>query len=251
MKTLLCSLIAAVAAGAQTPADLRFEVASIRPSAAQNNNSSINTSAGGIRTSNTSLLMLITNAYDARRFQIIGAAGWMEDERYDINAKQEEEEDAALSQKARNVRLRTRMRNLLADRFQLKVREETRELPVYALVIDKGGQHKMKVSTSGSGSTNTNQSNGAGRMRGEGISAKQLALQLSGLAGRTVLDETGLAEEQVFEVELNWSDSASGDTASGPSIFTAVREQLGLRLESKKGPVPVYVIESAAKPAEN
>ena len=105
MKTLLCSLIAAAAvAMAQTPADLRFEVASIRPSAAQNNNSSINTSAGGIRTSNTSLLALITNAYDARRFQIIGAAGWMEDERYDINARNEEE-DTALSHKARTERL--------------------------------------------------------------------------------------------------------------------------------------------------
>ena len=89
-------------------------------------------------------------------------------------------------------------------------------------------------------------------MRGDGIPAKQLALHLSGMVGRTVLDETGLAEGQLFEVELNWSDSASsGDSSSGPSIFTAVREQLGLRLESKKGPVPVYVVESAAKPTEN
>ena len=246
MKPVLMSLLAA-AVLAQTPTDLKFEVASIRPSAEQNHNTSIYTGAGGIRTSNTSLHMLITTAYNARSFQILDANGWIQDQRFDINAKIDDDADAGFSQKARMERLQVRLRNLLADRFQLKIREETRELPIYALVIDKGSQHKMKISTSGNGSTNTNESNGSGSFRGDGIKMSSLALHLSGTVGRTVLNQTGLADE-IFAVDLKWSD---GSTGEGPSVFTAVREQLGLRLESKKGPVAVFVVERAAKPSEN
>jgi uncharacterized protein (TIGR03435 family) len=242
---LLCFLALAASLLAQT--DWKFEAASIRPTAAQSNSVSINTSAGGFRTSNTSLFMLIAHAYDARSFQVLGASGWMQDARFDITARMEETDDAAtVSQKERSARLRASVRNLLAERFQLKIHEETRELPVYALVLDKAGQHKLKAAAP-RGSTNTNQNNGTGRMRGEGITAESLAMSLSGLVGRTVIDETGLAS-QTFDLELNWSDAASGE---GPSVFTAVKEQLGLRLESKKGPVPVDVIDSASKPSEN
>lgn len=246
MKTVLLSLLAVVAS-AQTPTDLKFEVASIRPTAEQGNSVSIYTGAGRIRTTNTSLFTLIANAYDARSFQILEATGWMLDERFDVNAKIEDETESDLSQNAKGERLRIRLRNLLADRFQLKIREETRELPIYALVIDKGSQHKMKTSASGNGSTNTNESNGSGSFRGDGIKMSSLALHLSGTVGRTVLDQTGLADE-IFAVDLKWSD---GSTGEGPSVFTAVREQLGLRLESKKGPVAVFVVERAAKPSEN
>ena len=246
MKTVLLSLLAVVAS-AQTPTDLKFEVASIRPTAEQGNSVSIYTGAGRIRTTNTSLFTLIANAYDARSFQILEATGWMLDERFDVNAKIEDETESDLSQNAKGERLRIRLRNLLADRFQLKIREETRELPIYALVIDKGSQHKMKTSASGNGSTNTNESNGSGSFRGDGIKMSSLALHLSGTVGRTVLDQTGLADE-IFAVDLKWSD---GSTGEGPSVFTAVREQLGLRLESKKGPVAVFVVERSAKPSEN
>lgn len=219
-----------------------FEAASIRPSKAQDNSSGITTSRGGVQTSNTSLAALIRYAYKLHSYQIIGASGWMEDLRWDINARNQDDDGGSPPAAERT---RVRMRNLLAERFQLKISQETRELPVYALVTDKQGL-KIKLSE-GSGSTNTNENNGSGRFTGEGITMKAFALNLGGMVGRTTIDETGLGDA-TYRVEMNWTDGGSGD---GPSIFTALREQLGLRLESKKGPVPVYVVERAEKPSEN
>ena len=219
-----------------------FEAASIRPSKAQDNSSGITTSRGGVTTENTSLSALIRYAYKAHSYQIIGASGWMEDLHWDINARNQDDDTSGGSA---GERTRARMRNLLAERFRLKIKAETRELPVYALVADKQGL-KLKLSE-GSASTNTNENNGSGRFTGEGITMNAFALNLSGMVGRTTIDETGLGEA-TYHVEMNWTDGGSGD---GPSIFTAIREQLGLRLESKKGPVPVYVIEGAEKPTDN
>lgn len=220
-----------------------FEAASIRPSQAQNNNSGITTSRGGVKTGNTSLLGLILFAYRIHPYQVIGASGWMEDLRWDVNARNPDGDSG--DGKSVEPAL-ARMRNLLAERFQLKLKQETRELPVYGLVVEKTGL-KVKPEEGGNGSTHTNQNNGSGRITGQGIRVKDLALILSAMVGRTILDETGLGDTK-YQIELNWTDGGSGD---GPSIFTAVREQLGLRLESKKGPVPVYVVEKAEKPSEN
>lgn len=221
-----------------------FEAASIRPSQAQNNNSGISTSRGGVKTENTSLFGLILFAYRIHPYQLIGASGWIEDQRWDVVARNPDDDAPASGSNIEPTLVK--MRNLLAERFQLKLKQETRELPIYALMVDKPGI-KMKVAEGGGGSTHTNQNNGSGSFKGEGLRIKDLALSLSGLLGRTTLDETGLGDTK-YQVELKWTDGATGD---GPSIFTAVREQLGLRLESKKGPVPVYVVERAEKPSEN
>jgi uncharacterized protein (TIGR03435 family) len=222
-----------------------FEAASIRPANAQNNSSGFTTSRGGIRTENTSLAALIRFAYKAHSFQVLGATGWMEDLRWDINARNPDGDTASGSEEQK--RTLAKMQNLLAERFQLKIREETRDLPVYALVVDKPG-HKLKSSErTNRGSTTTNEKNGSGSINSDGIAMKDFVLNLSGMTGRTVIDETGLGD-MLYRIELRWSEGGSGD---GPSIFTAIREQLGLRLESKKGPVAVYVIERAEKPSEN
>lgn len=104
----------------------------------------------------------------------------------------------------------------------------------------------MKLSDNPRGNMNTNQNNSVGSIRGEGVPLRNLANALGGIVRKPVIDETGL--EGVFEIALDWNDSPE---SSGPSIYTALREQLGLRLDAKKGPVTTYVIERAEKPSEN
>jgi uncharacterized protein (TIGR03435 family) len=175
----------------------------------------------------------------------------MNDERFDIAAKYAEAETTDIPPgelpqiETRNERIRARVRDLLAERFHLKIRQEIKELPVFGLAIDKGGS-KLKPSTNPRGNMNTNQNNSVGSIRGEGIPLKNLVNALGGIVRKPVIDETGL--EGVYEIALDWNDSAD---SSGPSIYTAIREQLGLRLDAKKGPVTTYVIEHAEKPSEN
>ena len=233
--------------------DYKFEVASIRPSTTERRSSNIHTDQAGMRTDNTSLFELIQFAYGIQGYQLSGAPGWVRDLRFNINAKYDQaEEDLGPKDRDRQVtqqmRIQARVRRLLAERFQLKLREEIKELPVYGLVIDKGG-HKLKTAENPRGDINTNNNNGTGKMHGEGVPVKQLTGALSGHLGRPVNDETGL--NGLYDFEMGWSDNNAADAAAGPTIFSAVREQLGLRLDAKKGPVVTYVIERAEKPSEN
>jgi uncharacterized protein (TIGR03435 family) len=146
---------------------------------------------------------------------------------------------------------------LLADRFKLAVHWETRELPVYALVVAKNGPnlHKAKEADGGS-----HISAGTGQFTSQGTTmtemAQTLTQELSRELGRVVIDKTEIAGR--YDVALKWtpetgtaSSNAEGATDSGPSIFTAIQEQLGLKLESAKGPVQVLVIDHAEMPSEN
>ena len=203
-------------------------------------------------TRNTSLFSLIVFAYGVQPYQVSAAPDWAREERYDIAAKYDtaEERDIPASdqegQDTSSERIRARVRNLLAERFQLQLRADTTEHPVYGLVQDRGG-HKLRPAPNGGGNMNVNQSNGTGVLNGEGVPLKRLAIALSSALGRPVIDETGLTD--LYSMELKWSDDAAAD--AGPSIFTALREQLGLKLESKKGAVTTYVVERVEKPSEN
>ena len=141
---------------------------------------------------------------------------------------------------AKNERIQSRVRNLLADRFQLKLREEIKELPMYGLTVDKTG-HKLKPAEKETGSS-TSQNNSSGKLNGS-LPLKKLAEVLGQVLKTNVVDETGL--EGPFEFGMEWNEE------EGPSLFTAVKQQLGLRLESRKGPVQTFVIVSVEKPSEN
>jgi len=251
-----------IAAQASPAADPAFEVASIKPA-------DPNATAGGFRmmpgggllVTNFSLRQLITIAFDVRDFQIMGAPGWAGSERFDISARAEHLEGptdpAKMTEQERLTRreqMRARLRTLLIDRFQLVFHRESKELPIYVLVQSKGGSKLPPAK-----GQEAQQSIGVGRGQ---TTAKNTNLQifsniLAGQVGRPVLDESGLAG--VFDFELTWvpeaapgasdgSDSASPD---GPTIFTAVQEQLGLKLESRKGPVDAIVIDKVGHPTEN
>jgi uncharacterized protein (TIGR03435 family) len=149
------------------------------------------------------------------------------------------------------------MQKLLADRFKLLVHWETREMPVYELVVAKGG---AKLPATTRKDENMSSSFGNGKPTGEGLSAKDLAVVLTQVLsqelGREVVDKTGLSGK--YDFTLRWTqdgvlgtDAASNGADVPPSIFTAVEEQLGLKLQPAKGPVQVLVVDDAEMPTEN
>lgn len=240
-----------------------FEVATIKPSRGSREGLTIRNSLGGMQTTNTTLHDLIQYALGAREFQVVGGPPWIKEARFDVNATNQRAEEPfagasdVKGNAARGARIRSRLLHLLEERFQLQLREEQREVPVYALSVDKSGV-KMPVAEAPLGNVDFNRTPSGGTMRIRGATMARLCQLLSGLVERPVNDETGLRDP--FDLDLRYSlDTASPEaepssrdaTADFPSIFTAVREQLGLRLTGKKGLATAWVVIRAEKPGEN
>jgi uncharacterized protein (TIGR03435 family) len=221
--------------------------------------------------------VLIQLAYNVKDFQVLGAPSWANSERYDVNAKAPG--DATFEQ------MRPMLQSLLADLFKLTLRREIRDTPVYELVAAKSG---VKIDAAKAGSCVTldpniplppaNQNslpNYCGvtrkqfvglpdprqRIEAIGISMPKLVEMLSDEVGRTVIDKT--AFKGTFDLHLEFAPEvpvgvlgpvppgATNASSAGPSIFTALQDQLGLRLESAKGPVEAIVIDRVERPSEN
>jgi bla regulator protein BlaR1 len=255
-----CLILVAAVTGllAQSPvAPKVFDVVSVKPSAPDEHNSFMfqNLPGGTLRLAGVPLRMLMMQAYDVKVFQISGGPDWIRTERWDILAKAEGVE-GRLSRAQENPMLQA----LMADRFQLKVHQETREMPVYALVVDKKGS-KLAANTDSKQQFRF----GDGSLDVKKGGAAALATWLSRQLGRVVIDKTELTGE--YDYKLEWTpDPGEGGAesiglppeaprphvdTSGPSIFTAVQEQLGLRLVSQKGPVEMIVIDSVERPSAN
>jgi uncharacterized protein (TIGR03435 family) len=283
MKLCLVLLASALLNAQSPPKRPEFEVASIKPTPPGGEGSFIGTKGPGrFDAENTPIRALIAEAYGVKTFEIYGAPGWLASDKYDISAKAEAGPGAKLSADALRADLRLRLQTLLEDRCALKVHRETKELPVYALTIAKGG---VKVKPPNCVTFDINNrppppapgeprpafcGNMGGRRDGvnstlnaTGIAMKDLTRWLSNTTSRTVIDKTGYTE--TFNLSLEWTPdgalrpapsddpakpAASPDTV-GPSIFTALQEQLGLKLESTKGPVEVLVIDHVEKPSAN
>ena len=237
-------LLAAVAAGASAQ-PLGFEVASIKP-ADPARPIAIRRSGDRISTTSTSLQFLITWAYDIHAERVYGKPGWLDTARYDVLANGPEGRTPGPRPFGQPGALQEMMQTLLAERFKLKVHRETRELPLYVLTAAKGGP-KVKLSEMPAAIGQSPFSMPApGRLVGTQVTAAMLAKVLGDQLGRTVRDETGL--QGVFDFTLQWEPEMEG----GVSLFTAIQEQLGLKLEGRKGPVEVLVIDHAESvPAEN
>jgi uncharacterized protein (TIGR03435 family) len=243
MRTFTCGIALCVCLSAQTP--LAFEAASVKP--APPDRSSVmyyRTPPGGrVSVSNATLKLLIQNVYRVRDFQVSGGPSWVATEGWDIEATPGSNAATPITAEQRDEMFKT----LLADRFHLVLHRETRELPVFDLVVAKGGS-KLRPSGDepGYGMTNT------GSITFKKTTVSIFATVLSGVLGRKVIDKTGL--EGNFDVDLHWTPDELADAHpddAGPSVFTAIQEQLGLRLESSKGPVEVLVIDRAEKATEN
>jgi bla regulator protein blaR1 len=257
----LCLLV--VAAMAQTPAppSYGYEVVSIHKAAPGQNSSGFGPGAhGGLRARNDTAMQLLTFAYDSREYQFVGAPDWTQTERFEIELTPDKA-DIVVGQDTTAAELdgwiqrnRQRMQAVLRDRFSLVLRAQTAEHPLYALTVAKGG-HKLAAPADPKHAVNFNINNGR-LITARSATMEILAKSLAQLLGRYVRDETGLDGAYDFKLEFAPVNAAppgpdGANEPASPSIFTALTEQLGLRLESKKGPVPVFVIEKIEKPGEN
>jgi uncharacterized protein (TIGR03435 family) len=243
----LILLLAAIPACAQTTA---FDAASIKPNDSAGGVSSIHMTAGRASMVNVSLKKVMLNAYgipDDREYMIAGP-DWLTAEHFDI--------DATFPTATPAPQVRQMLQTMLAERFQLALHKETRQLPMYSLVVAKSG---LKIHAVEDGESRTSAPR-PGHFEATKITMQKLADLMAKQAGRPVSDATGL--DGVFTFMLDWSPSADLKMASadatapvdtqGPSIFTALQEQLGLKLESGKGPVEVLVVDRMEKtPTEN
>lgn len=252
----LCA-IAAVALCAIAAAQQTFDVSTVKPNAAADNRILLQIRPGGnFVATGVSLKLLIREAFDVRDFQVSGGPGWMDTDRWDIVAKAE-----GVTGPLPIDRFRPMLRALIEDRFQLKAHRETAELPIYSLVVAKNGP-KLTANT---GEPGPMIRLGRGSLNFKKAGMAMLATQLSQQLGRSVVDKTDLQGD--FDFTLEWTPEpgqggafgplpgAAGATppvdTSGPSIFTALQEQLGLRLVSEKGPVEIIVVDRVEKPSDN
>jgi uncharacterized protein (TIGR03435 family) len=274
---------------ADVPVDIpRYDVATFKPTAASDGNLRFLFTPDGISISGVPIQMLLREGFHVEDDHIIGAPGWVTTKRYDVQAKVSPE-DAPKLDKLKFDERRSMIVPLLVERLNLKYHHETRELAGYTLVVAKGGP-KMKLSEVQPPPPDAKpQAAGAGpapgdapppgppqrrmlrmmergHLEAEGSTTEMLARVLSDQVGRTVVDKTGLTA--TYDYNLEWTpDNAApakpggadggpprndnGGEAVGPSIFTAVQEQLGLKLESTKGMVDVIVIDHIDLPSEN
>ncbi len=258
----ICLWLGAAAASCQP---LKFEVASVKPANPSDNDSGVKPSAspGRIEFRNMTLRLLIYQAYGtglSTAVSVSGGPDWMSRNRYTIEA---------LAQGNPTDRdHRAMLRSLLEERFSLKTHKEMREIDVYGLALDRaGGKLGPKVQPWGGTcvSGNTPRPDGdptmprctaAFRPPGlvwEGVTMIPVAEMLStqrGLLGKIVQDRTGLTGPYNIELEFDFA-AANRPDYTGPSIFTALKEQLGLKLVAAKGPLEVVVVDSASQPSEN
>jgi uncharacterized protein (TIGR03435 family) len=267
----------------------RFEVASVKQNKSGGGPVRIETSPGGRFTAvNMTLKGLVQFAYRVQSFQVSGGPDWIESERFDIVAKGDEKDDGnAFSAEKGGQPSATQLmlRALLADRFKLVVRNEPREQQMYGLILARAdgrlGSDLRRSATDCTGNPASNPQAvnktastagdqvpcgirlGLGTLVMGGASLSQLATTLSGLMDRSVVDRTGL--EGAFDASLKWTpDQSTPGLAlksgfappglvdpNGPSLFTAVQEQLGLKLDSGKGPVDTLIVDRAERPVEN
>jgi bla regulator protein blaR1 len=261
-------------------------VASVKPTLTPSGPGQIGRPPGGrLTATNVPLMFLIQNAYRVRPFQVIGGPDWLATDHWDIGARAPED---SISQSSGppdpNVPdgLSLRLQALLEDRFKLKLHRETRDLPIFELTVPKGGvkaklsddQGPIRPPAPGTPPPrpggpmprgNISLMIGGGELHAAAVPFANFVATLSQILGRTVVDKTEM--KGLYDFDLKWTPDvgqAVGPAGalppgvelppidpSGPSLVTALQEQLGLKLESSKGPVQVLVIDSVQRPSEN
>jgi uncharacterized protein (TIGR03435 family) len=259
-----------------------FAVASVKPNVSLEQRSAIAGQPNGrYAATNVTLAALIASAYRVRDFQVTGGPGWIGNDRWDIDGRPQDGATllpASPDDANSFSTVQLMLQSLLEDRFQLRMHKQAKEMPVYELLTD-GRTVKLKASQDqdaaqpqpGSSALPTAQGAGprstsalrTGNFTGKAILMANLAAALAQVVGRPVIDRTNLSGR--YDVTLDWLPDTpqSGATVGsapqpvespvdGPSsIFTAIQEQLGLRLQAGKAPVDVLVIDTVSRPSEN
>jgi len=265
VTTVLAALLIAVAPSARAQSSRpQFEVASMKASVAgratvdSGGFGFVYSPNGRLTGKNVSVKDMIEAAYHLHDFQVLGGPNWIDasmmvtDNKYNIEAK--------AAGDATRDEINQMLQSLLVDRFKLRFHRDARELPTYDLVLAKSGSKLKQVE--GKGASYARIRGGGGHMNFEAASVAEIIEWLSGAAGNRVIhDKTGLSGRFDFSLDYTPETFRGGKapetTAEGTidpngiSIFTAIQEQLGLKLESSKGPVEVLVIDSVQRPSEN
>jgi uncharacterized protein (TIGR03435 family) len=254
---LLAGAVAAFSSGAQTIAPaaasaskpLVFEVASIRPSKTQQYNG-VDFTPDGARAVGISLQNLIRSAYNERHDELwSGGNSWMASEYYDLSARF----DPAQFKDINDAQRRVMLQALLADRFKLVVRRETRILPHFALTIAKGGPKMQETKAENIKADDENKTYcRAGLSNFRQCTMAEFANVVSYFGINSIVDDhTGLKGRYDFTLAWSPQSPAAASPDAPPDIFTAVQDQLGLKLEPIKGPVDTFAIEHVERPTEN
>lgn len=280
LTSVILTLFFAAACGmwtwAQSSAAQSFDVVSIKANHSVNSGTSLRDGSHGMPghfgTTNLSLRDVIEWAYDVKEGQVEGLPAWAASDRYDIDAKMDDaaaEKERSLPSDQEAELIKTRVQSVLTDRFGLQLHHETKDRAILELTVAKGGPKlSEQAATPAPGDPHPMPPGSLGmRMSGTQwiLTSNQdplsvLVLSLSGqpeVSGRILLDRTGLSGKYTFT--LRWerqnlsavpgpSSEAGGP---GPALFTALEEQLGLRLESTKAPVDVLVVDHVEQPSPN
>lgn len=232
-----------------------FAVASVKPNKSATDHFSLRFTADGVRVENASALMIVRAAYgmfNSLDDKFVGMPGWASRERFDVTAKVDPG-DVARFEKLDFEHRQQMVQALLIDRFHLKAHHETRVQAVYELGVEPGGA-KLHESKFGSAADISVQRKG-GELVGREAVVSQLVSELSQVLGRTVVDKTGLTGRYDFQLRWTPDELQEGGVQNGaevwPSLFTAVKQQLGLKLSAARGPVECLVIEHIEQPSEN
>ena len=254
-----CAALAAIALG-QSAKVYTYDVVVIKPNASGSGSSGVDADPGSYKGENIPLARLMQDAFGLQSAdQIAGLPGWAGSARYDVTAKSDAATAAQIGKLTHDESVQaeqTAMQALLADRFHLKAHHEQREQPEYALLQARGGS-KLKpgdeLAANAGGMHTFNLSSGAPAMHADAVCLEKLTAFLSRQLHRPVVDQTGLKGK--FDMELHWSpdDGTPADSTAerAPGLLTALQEQLGLRLESVKGPVDTIVVDHVDAPGEN
>jgi uncharacterized protein (TIGR03435 family) len=228
-----------------------YDIVSIKQNDTSNDPWGIHLGGDRMIATNIRLLELIEFAYDAKEDLVFGLSGPAANLHFDIEAKVLPA-DGGAAPKLTDKQLQAMMIPLLADRFHLKVHLQPKTLPVYDLVVLKGGPkiHLSQEENHGGG-WDTNHSENEIVLTAKTISMKDLASLLADPVHRDVIDKTGLTG--VSDITLKWTpdDAADATNSATISIFTALEEQLGLKLQPSKGPVETLVIDHVEIPSKN
>jgi uncharacterized protein (TIGR03435 family) len=236
-----------------------YDVVSIKPNRTGSGNVSVNINDGNFDALNLSLKAMILSAYGLKEAQLFGLPKWGDSARFDIKAKIVDPDKKALEGLTAE-QFESMQQPILTDRFQLKFHHEMKRLPVYELVTIKGGpkfkeitpaELKSDVGVNGvrAGGMSIHNRN----LTATGVPIASLVNQLSGQLQRVVVDKTGLTAKYNFQ--LSWSADDAGppstDAPGPPDIFTALEEQLGLKLQPGKADIDTFVIDHVELPSEN
>lgn len=240
------------AAAAVSDAKLpEYDAVVIKPNNSGSGSSRISSNMDIYNATNVSLKMLLKDSYQIQDDMIEGIPKAMESARFDIQSKVVDP-DLDVLKKLDAAQRRAMRRAILVDRFQLKVHTEVKTLPVYELSVAKDGpKFKASTSTGNGSSTNSNGVAHGTELKARNITMASFANTLFSEVHRTVADKTGLTGK--YDLDMTWSpdDRSTPDPDAGPSIFTALQEQLGLKLRSAKGPVEILVVDHVEMPSEN